>query len=80
MSLVSKALTAALYPGENIEILDEIHPVNVEVREVDTTTVAVLLRLPENDQVKSNVRRITIERDFGGITPEFLETQVWQLK
>ena len=80
MSLVSKALTAALYPGENIEILDEIHPVNIEVREVDTTTVAVLLRLPENDQVKSNVRRITIERDFGVITPEFLETQVWQLK
>ena len=75
--MVSKELAAALYPEDNIEVLDEIRPVNIERREIDSNQLGLLLRLPESDRVKSNVRRITIERDFGGPTPGFLDIQVF---
>lgn len=47
---------------------------NIETREIETNQRALLLRLPESDQVKSNVRRITIS----GLTPAIGEIQVGQ--
>ena len=52
--------------------MDEVRPVNIKTREIETDQIAVLLRLPENDQVKSNVRRISI----GGLTPAISHIQV----
>lgn len=76
LSLTSKTSTAAAYRNLNpaIDVLDEIRPVNIETREIETNQRALLLRLPESDQVKSNVRRITIS----GLTPAIGEIQVGQ--
>ena len=68
----SKVLTAALYPDKGIEIMDEVRPVNIQTQEIETNKIAMLLRLPENDRVKSNVRRISIE----GLTPAISHIQV----
>ena len=68
----SKLLTAALYPDEGIEIMDEVRPVNIETQDIEINKIAVLLKLPENDQVKSNVRRISIR----GVTPAISHIQV----
>ena len=76
--MVSKLTTARLYPEEGIEEFDEISPVNTETKNIETNHLALLLRLPESDHVRSNVRRITIMRPAGGIASGFLEMQVGQ--
>ena len=74
--MISKASTAAFYPTLDpaIDVLDEIRPVDVKLREIETNQRAVLLRLPESDQVKSNVRRVAIS----GLTPGVRDIQVSQ--
>ena len=74
--MISKASTAAFYPTLEpaIDVLDEIRPVDVKLREIETNQRAVLLRLPESDQVKSNVRRVAIS----GLTPGIRDIQVSQ--
>ena len=74
--MVSKLTTARLYPEEGIEEFDEIRPVNTETQNIETNNLALLLRLPESDQVRSNVRRVTIVRPIGSIASEFLDIQV----
>ena len=70
--MISKASTAAFYPTLDpaIDVLDEIRPVDVKLREIETNQRAVLLRLPESDQVKSNVRSIVAKKwEPGNLVP-----------
>ena len=59
--MVNSGYIAALYPQLNIDAMKEVRPVETEFRRIDSELSILLLRLPESDQVKSNVKRITID-------------------
>ena len=42
-------------------VLKEVRPVETKFHTVDDNYAYMLLRLPESDQVKSNIRKITID-------------------
>ena len=71
----SKVLTAALYPDQGIEIMDEVRPVNIKIQKIKINQIAAILRLPENDQVKSNVRRISIRELTSAIS--HIQVESW---
>ena len=65
LSLVSKWKTVALNPEE--DPFDEIRPINTELKVTGAEHLFVLT-LPQNDQVRSNVRRITVSSNFDGVS------------
>ena len=65
LSLVSKWKTVALNPEE--DPFDEIRPINTEL-EATGEEHLIVVTLPQNDQVRSNVRRITVSTNFDGVT------------
>ena len=75
---MNSAYISALYPQLNFDVMKEVRPVHWDHREIaDDHSVLIfrfafqvsgsvlLFRLPESDQVKSNVKRVTI--DYGAI-------------
>ena len=52
---------AGLYPQLNIDAMKEVRQVETKFRRIDSELSILLLRLPESDQVRSNVKRITID-------------------
>ena len=65
LSLVSKSKTVALNPEE--DPFDEIRPINTEL-EATGEEHLIVVTLPQNNQVRSNVRRITVSTNFDGVT------------
>ena len=59
--MVNSGFIKSLYPELNIDAMKEVRPVDTEIRQIRPEVSILLLRLPENDQVKSNVKRITMD-------------------
>ena len=59
--------TAAPFPEE--DPFDEIKPVDTQMKGLGTNEHLIVLRLPDNDQVSSNVRRISVLTGFGKTLP-----------
>ena len=76
LSLVNKWATTLLFPEE--DPFDEIKPVHTEIVEIGQEEKVIVLNLPLNDEVTSNVRRISVQTDFDGVTPPSLDIQVRQ--
>ena len=76
LSLVNKWATTFLFPEE--DPFDEIKPVHTEIVEIGQEEKVIVLNLPLNDEVTSNVRRISVQTDFDGVTPPSLDIQVRQ--
>ena len=76
LSLVNKWATTLLFPEE--DPFDEIKPVHTEIVEIGQEEKVIVLSLPLNDEVTSNVRRISVPIDFDGATPPSLDIQVRQ--
>ena len=65
--------TADPFPGE--DPFDEIKPVDTQMKGLGTNEHLIVLRLPDNDQVSSNVRRISVSTRFLATLPT-LEIEV----
>ena len=76
LSLVNKWTTTLLFPEE--DPFDEIKPVHTDIVEIGQDEKVIVLSLPLNDEVTSNVRRISVPIDFDGETPPSLDIQVRQ--
>ena len=61
LSSINSGYIAALYPQLHIDPLKEVRPVDSELRQINDQLSILLLRLPESDQIKSNVKRISID-------------------
>ena len=59
--MVNSGHIKSLYPQLNIDAMKEVRPVDTKLRRISSEVLILLLRLPENDQVKSNVKRIGID-------------------
>ena len=68
--MVNSGTIKSLYPQLNIDDMKEVRPVETELQRLNSEVSILRLRLPENDQVKSNVKRITIDFE------SFLEQRV----
>ena len=51
---------------------------HTEIVEIGQEEKVIVLSLPLNDEVTSNVRRISVPIDFDGVTPPSLDIQVRQ--
>ena len=73
--IANNAYISALYPQLNFDVMKEIRALHMDVRTIDENHHVLIFRLPESDQVKSNMKRVTVDY---GVFQKILEEDFYE--
>lgn len=73
--IANNAYISAQYPQLNFDVMKEIRALHLDVRTIDENHHVLIFRLPESDQVKSNVKRVTVDY---GVFQKILEEDFYE--